>query len=80
MMSLMVTMPDVPPCSSMTTAIFVCFACSDLQQLRDGNALGHGLDRADAQVFHRAVGRQRVEVLHMHEADDAVLVARGTPG
>ena len=27
MMSLMVTMPDVPPCSSMTTAIFVCFAC-----------------------------------------------------
>jgi len=47
----------------------------DLQQLRDGNALGHGLDRADAQVFHRAVGRQRVEVLHMHEADDAVLVA-----
>ena len=46
-----------------------------LQQLRDGHAFGYGLDHAHAQVVDRRVLRHRVEVLHVHEADDAVLAA-----
>ena len=45
-----------------------------LQQLRDGNALGHCLDGADAQVLHRRALGKKVGVLDVHEADDVVLV------
>ena len=40
MMSLMVTMPAVPPCSSTTTAIFVCFSCSVCSSFAMGTLSG----------------------------------------
>ena len=44
-----------------------------LQQLRHRDALGHGLDGAHGQVIDGGALLHQVQILHVHEAHDAVL-------
>ena len=44
-----------------------------LQQLRHGDALGHGLDGAHGQIVDGGALLHQVQILHVHEAHDAVL-------
>ena len=47
-------------------------ALQQLQELRDGDALGHCVQLADGQIFHRSVGIHHEQVLHVHEPDQVV--------
>ena len=83
MMSLMVTMPAVPPCSSTTTRDLRCdppaWPAAASRWARPRARPGS----AAARVFQSLMGASLgivYEVLRVHEADDAVLRAVGTPG
>ena len=47
-------------------------ALQQLQELRNGDALGYCVQLADGQILHRSVGVHHEQVLHVHESDQVI--------